>query len=266
VTGIGVGGRRLVIALLIGFIAHCANARTFRFDRDTLSFTNMTVFEYSGGRVQSTRQKDPPGKQRRYTRRCFIMSRAALQFYKFARFAPSQTAPNDVELARRVREVCHMNPWKPELPEDRRIVFPGYRDLRALSEARGRVLQDNLGLGWPTYVRVGNYRMFFLCYDRDYQVKEHKILAETMDRHGFFVAYLSDFPHLKINHSVLVYGRKQSRPGSDLEHFITYDPNHPDGPRELTWSNSKREFGFQKDEEFAGGFTHVFQVYGKWMQ
>ncbi len=83
---------------------------------------------------------------------------------------------------------------------------------------------------------------------------------------GFFVAYLSDFPHLKINHSVLVYGQKKSRRGADLEHYITYDPNHPDGPRELTWSNSKREFNFQKDEEFPGGFTNVFQVYGKWLQ
>jgi hypothetical protein len=253
-----------VIALLL--VASCAHARPFRFDRDTLAFTNMTVFEYSGGHVQSTRAKEPPGKQRRYTRRCFIMSRASLQFYKFARFAPGQAAPNDAELARRVREVCHMNPWKPELPENQRIVFPGYRDLRALSKARGRVLQDNLGLGWPTYVRVGNYRMFFRCYDRGYQAQTHRILAETMDRHGFFVAYLSDFPHLKINHSVLVYGRKKSRRGSDLEHFITYDPNHPDGPRELTWSNSKREFSFQKDEEFAGGSTNVFQVYGKWLQ
>jgi hypothetical protein len=255
-----------MIAVLLGLTISGAEARSFRFDRDTLAFTNMTVFEYRGGYVQSTRRQDPPGKQERYTRRCFIMSRAALQFYKFARFAPGQVPPNDVELARRVRLVCHMNPWKPELPDDQKIVFPGYADLRSLSKARGLVLQKNLGLGWPTYVRVGNYRMFFRCYDRGYQAKTHRILAETMNRHGFFVAYLSDFPRLKINHAVLVYARKRSQSGGDLEHYTTYDPNHPDGPRELTWSNSKREFSFQKDEEFPGGFTNVFQVYGKWLQ
>jgi hypothetical protein len=255
-----------MVALFLGFTTSLTEARSFRFDRDTLAFTNMTVFEYSGGHVQSTRPKDASDKKQRYTRRCFIMSRSALQFYKFARFAPGLPSPNDEELARRVRRVAHMNPWTPELPPDQRVVFAGYADLRALSKARGYVLQKNLGLGWPTYVRPGNYRMFFECYDRDYQVRTHSTLMETMNRHGFFVAYLSDFPHLKINHSVLVYGQKKSRPGSDLEHYLSYDPNHPDGPRELTWSRSKREFSFQKDEEFPGGFTNAFQVYGKWLQ
>ena len=266
-TAAGVGGRRVVVALLLGFMATCAQARSFRFDRDTLSFTNMTVFEYRGGHhVPSARREDPAEKKRRYTRRCFIMSRTALQFYKFARFAPDQKPPGDQELAHRLRVVCHMNPWKPELSEKERIVIPGYASLRDLSKSRALVLQQNIGLGWPTYVRIGNYRMFFLCYDRGYQVKTHRVLNGVMKEHGFFVAYLADFPRLKINHSVLVYGKKPSAPGSDLEHYITYDPNHPDGPRELTWSNSKREFSFQKDQEFPGGFTNVFQVYGKWLQ
>ena len=29
---------------------------------------------------------------------------------------------------------------------------------------------------------------------------------------------------------------------------------------------AKRAFEFQKDEEFVGGFTRVFQVYGKSLQ
>ncbi len=146
------------------------------------------------------------------------------------------------------------------------MFFRGTASLRDLSKSRALVLQQNIGLGWPTYVRIGNYRMFFLCYDRGYQTKTHRVLNEVMNKRGLFVAYLADFPRLKINHSVLVYGKKTAAPGSDLEHYITYDPNHPDGPRELTWSNSKREFSFQKDQEFPGGFTNVFQVYGKWLQ
>ncbi len=261
------GGAALLLAVLVpGFIATQAEARTFRFDRDTLGFTNMTVFEYRNGTVQSTSHHSDPGKRKRYTRRCFVMSRSTLQFYKFARFEPHQAPPNDDELARRVRQLARMDPWNPALTNEKRVAFPGYKDLRALSEARPAVLQENLGKGWPAYVRPGNYRMFFLCFDRDYQKQTQRTLNETLAQHGFFVAYLSDFPHLHINHAVLVYGRKPSRPGGGVDRYLTYDPNHPDGPRELAWSETKHEFSFEKDEEWQGGYTNVFQVYGKWLQ
>ncbi len=264
---VGRGGAAAIgIALLLGFAAARTEARDFQFHRDTPGFTNMTVFEYRDGTVQSTSHKADPQKQKRYTRRCFVMSRSTLQFFKFARFEPKQAPPNDDELKRRVRQVARMDPWKPALPDQQRIVFPGYADFRHLSKARTAVLQENLGKGWPAYVRPGNYRMFFLCYDRDYQKETHQILNETMARHGFFVAYLADFPHLHINHAVLVYARKASRPGSAFDRYLTYDPNHPEGPRELTWTEATHEFSFQKDETFRGGFTNVYQVYGKWLQ
>jgi hypothetical protein len=77
---------------------------------------------------------------------------------------------------------------------------------------------------------------------------------------------MTDYPHFHINHCVLVYAQKSSSSGGDIEHYIVYDPNHPEGPRELKWSNSMRVFNYQKDREFVGGFTKVYQVYGKWMQ
>jgi hypothetical protein len=45
-----------------------------------------------------------------------------------------------------------------------------------------------------------------------------------------------------------------------------YDPNHPEGPRELTWSKSDRSFAYQKDWDFVGGNLRVYQVYGVWLQ
>jgi hypothetical protein len=253
------------MAVLLAFAAMHSTllASDFKFDRDTLSFTNSTVFEYRGGFAQSGSKTTEKEKAKRYTRRCFVMSRSVLQFYKFARFDPRGPALNDQELRRRVRAISHMQPWKPALPESKRIVFPGYPDLRHLSEARARLLQENLGLGWPVYARIGNFRMFFLADDKEYQSKMHSILDQTMASGGFFVAYLSDYPHFRINHSVLVYGRRPSRPDSDVERYVVYDPNHPDGPRELKWSNSLHVFNFQKDQEFPGGFTKVYQVFGK---
>jgi hypothetical protein len=251
------------MAVSLALVAGSVTANDFHFDRDTFSFTNSTVFEYSGGYVQSRTKTADGEKARRYTRRCFVMSRGVLQFYKFARFDPHAPSLNEQELIRRVRLISHMQPWKPEVPATERVVFPGYRDLRHFSQAHARLLQENLGLGWPTYTRIGNYRMFFLADDMEYQSKMHAALDEAMAGGGFFVAYMTDYPHFNINHSVLVYGRRPSRPGSDIEHYIVYDPNHPDGPRDLKWSNSLRVFNFQKDQEFRGGFTKVYQVYGK---
>jgi hypothetical protein len=93
----------------------------------------------------------------------------------------------------------------------------------------------------------------------------HSQLNATLGRGELFVAYLSDFPTLHINHAILVYGRKRSS-NTKVERYNSYDPNHPDGPRELVWFPEKREFSFEKDEEFVGGFARVFRVYGRPLQ
>lgn len=246
---------------LVAAVARGGPASDFRFHQDTLSFVNSTVFEYNAGhaRVRSATTKD---KTQRYTRRCFVMSRTVMQFKKFARFDPKSPPLDDKTLAARIRDVTHRPPWHDALSAGMRVVFPGYADLRALSESRGRVLQKNIGLGWPTYLRVGNSRMFYL-HSPKYQEQTQVNLEATLARGEFFVAYLSDFPILHINHSVLVYSHKPTHLKDRSVHYLVYDPNHPDGPRELKWLPAKRAFDFQKDQEFVGGFTRVFQVYGK---
>jgi hypothetical protein len=249
----------VVAFYLIASVARGGSAPDFRFHHDTLSFVNSTVFEYNAGHVRSTTTKD---KTQRYTRRCFVMSRTVMQFKKFARFDRHGAPLDDKELAGRIRDVTHRPPWHDALPAEKRVIFPGYADLRALSESRGRVLQKNIGLGWPTYLRVGNSRMFYL-HNPKYQEQTQVNLEATLACGEFFVAYLSDFPILHINHSVLVYAHKPARVKDGSVHYLVYDPNHPDGPRELKWLPAKRAFDFQKDKEFVGGFTRVFQVYGK---
>jgi len=130
-----------------------------------------------------------------------------------------------------------------------------------MSQANTRLMQRNIGLGWVAYLRLGNARMFYL-HNRNYQVKAHEQLEQTLARGEFFIAYLSDFPILHINHSVLVYKHDRPRSADGTDYYLVYDPNHPDAPRHLEWLPAKREFNYQKDREFAGGFTRVFQVYG----
>jgi len=250
--------------LFIGPFSVRAGSPDFKFSRDTLAFENSTVFEYREG-VARLRRNEPGKQQPRYTRRCFTMCRTVVQFRKFARFDPRAKPLNDEELARRVRLVTRNAVWRKPVPEAERTVIPGYTNLRQLSEKRGLMLQKNIGLGWPTYVRIGNYRMFYK-HGKAYQERQHEMLNTALANGELFVAYLSDFPTLHINHAVLVYNRKPSKAGGNVERYNCYDPNHADGPRELVWFKDKQEFNFEKDQEFVGGYARVYQVYAHPLQ
>jgi hypothetical protein len=241
------------------------SASGFNYYRDTLSFANTTVFSYENGKIVSHHNFWERKKPDRYTRRCFVMTRTVEQFYKFARFEPNAAKLDESELQRRIRAVTRKQPWHDPLPQEKRIVFPCYHNLREMSAANTRLMQRNIGLGWVAYLRPGNARMFYL-HDTRYQEKTHRLLEEALARRDFFIAYLSDFPILHINHSVVVYKHDRPRSADGTDHYLVYDPNHPDAPRHLEWLPAKREFSYQKDREFAGGFTRVFQVYGKALQ
>lgn len=261
----GFGDKRywgLFAAIIVAIpSAYAAQPAGLDFNRDTLSFANWTVFSYENGKIVS--HKNQYGHH--YSRRCFVMTRTVEQFYKFARFEPKAAPVDDRELTKRVRNVTRRPPWHDSLPAEKRIVIPGYRNLRELSQAKTQLLQKNIGLGWVVYLRPGNVRMFYL-HNKNYQAKTHDELERTLGRGQFFIAYLSDFPILHINHSVLVYKHSRPRSSDGSDHYLVYDPNHPDRPRHLEWLPEKREFSFEKDREFAGGFTRVFQVYGKPLQ
>jgi len=264
------GGRAALwlgcLILVSGAFAPVRAADNLRFSRDTFTFANSTVFDYHEG-VAKLRHESGIQKERtpRYTRRCFVMCRTVLQFKKFARFDPRGKPLDDEQLAQRIRSLARHAAWQPPLPDAQRVVFPGYKNVRELSHARGWVLQKNIGLGWPTYVRIGNYRMVYK-HSLKYQSHMHDELNATLGRGELFVAFLSDFPTLHINHAVLVYGRKNSMSANGVDRYNTYDPNHPDGPRELIWLPDKQQFNFEKDEEFVGGFARVYRVYGHPLQ
>lgn len=243
-------------------IAASAQAeRPFDFQRDTFGFANMTVFEYENG-IPHLRRGEA-AKNDRYTRRCFVLSRAVWQFRKFSRFDRHAPPIDDRELLRRLKRVTKRQAWKPALPENERTVFP-YADLREMSKKHGRLLQNNVGKGWPTYWRPGNYRAFLVPGVR-YQDQTHRALDETLARDDMFVGYLTKLPNMTINHAVLIYKRK-SISADGVEHYLVYDSNHPEGPRNLTWSERDHTFVYQKDWDFVGGPVRVYHVYGKAFQ
>ena len=255
----------LGVFVAVALVRTSAAASEFRFNRDTFAFQNATVLKYKDGLpyLQVKASREDPANQ--YTRRCFVMSRTAMQFRKFARFDPSGAPLDDLELAARIRAVARSAPWGESLPENQRIVFPGYANLREMSKARAHVFQENIGNGFLTYFRPSNVRMFFE-HSRKYQDTTHANLEAALSRGDLFVGFLSTYPKLTINHTVLVYARQKDPSGDELEHYLVYDPNHAEAPRELTWSPRERAFAYQKDIDFVGGFVRVYQAYGKPLQ
>jgi len=247
----------------INATAALADDAQFRFDRDTFAFANQTVFEYHEG--HASLRKTSTVKRDAYNRHCFVMCRTAMQFKKFARFDPHSAPLDDAALATRIRAVTHRAAWKDPLPGDQRIVFPGYKDLREMSKAQRELVQKNIGHGWPSYFRMSNARMMFQD-GPGYQKKTHAHLNAALSRGEIFVGFLTTYPRFSINHSILIYKRKPSPPNPGVERYFVYDPNHPESPRELTWSSHTRSFSYQKDWDFVGGNVRVYQVYAKWLQ
>jgi len=228
--------------------AGAAVAPLFSFDRDTFAFANETVFEYHQGHA-SLRHENGAEKPKRFTSHCFVMSRGAAQFRKFARFDPTLSPLDDKQLAARIRKVTGRKPWAAPLAIQDRITIPG--------------------LGWPTYCRPGNGRIF-LPHGSAQQARTQAELERVLARGEFFVAYLTTFPEsLSINHGVLVYAKEKIFGGGKRAQklrYRVYDPNHPDGPRTLEWSQRESRFLYQRDWDFVGGRVVVWQVYGRFLQ
>jgi hypothetical protein len=258
-----IGACWLSVVAAVTLTAKDVTASDFRFDRDTLAFANQTVFEYHEGHPSLRRGSSV--RRDMYKRHCFVICRTAMQFKKFARFDPRGAPLDDASLAARIRSVTHTHPWAAPLPRDQRIVFPGYKDLQEMSKARRELVQLNIGHGWPSYFRISNVRMIFL-QSAGYQEETHAHLNAALARGQLFAAFLTTFPRFSMNHSVLVFKRKSFSPNPGVETYYAYDPNHPESPRELTWSSHTRSFSYQKDWDFVGGYVRVYQVYGKWLQ
>ncbi|MDB6152336.1 MAG: hypothetical protein JWL90_789 [Chthoniobacteraceae bacterium] len=230
-----------------------ANARPFALHNDTFAFSNDTVFAYGideRGNLE-IKKRDKPVE---FGHRCFVLTRAVMQFYQFARFAPEQPRLSREEYKKIVLRVCRVPIWSSGPAQ--RIVIPGYRDLHHFSIAYEGLLKENLG-GWlPTYLRVGNWRML-MGHPRAGQAAAARWLVKSMDEHRLRALYLARFPHM--NHVVIAYDM-QRRPNGDL-HFTVYDPNYPGEPTFLDYRHDLRSFEFAKRWYFPGGRVNVMRVY-----
>jgi hypothetical protein len=233
--------------------------RPLEYPEDTFAFKNETVWNYAGGSVQPEADKD---HVREYTRRCFVLSRAIVQFWKFARFDPEAKPLPDAELAKRIREVSERSVWLPALAPKDRIVIPGYHNLHEASEKKRYVFQANIGRGWPIYFRAGNTPISFWV-TRALEDRLNGEIFHDLQMNTPTILWVYRFPSLKMNHVVVVYEGTHDSSGY---HYHVYDPNYRDRFSHLDYDPKIRTFRYEPVYFFKGGPVTVRSLYRGWLQ
>jgi hypothetical protein len=249
------------VLLLLFVLTGCSTTRTtqapriFDFYSDTFSYPNELVwtYEYDAQGGWTTRPREPKPD---YALHCFVLARSARQFLDAARFAPEQPLADQETYRGLIRRVVSSNPRKP-LPENEKIVIPGYANLRQFSEVEEALLKQEAGGAWQSYFQRGHWRMIFPFSRSHQQETAEKLLARV--RVGeTAILHILRFPQLTINHAVLLYGAEENEAGVT---FTIYDPNRPDSPGVLKYDRASRTFELPANFYFRGGRVDVYEVF-----
>jgi hypothetical protein len=231
-----------------------AAPRPLAYPDDTFEFKNETVWNYVGGSVQPEEDK---AHVREYTRRCFVLSRSIVQFWKFAHFDPAAPPLPAAELARRIRQVTERSVWLPALAPKDRIVIPGFHNLREASAKMRYVFQANIGRGWPIYFRPGN-GVIAMWVTRALEDRLNGEIYHDLQMNTPTILWVYRFPSLKMNHVVVVYSGTRDASGY---HYHVYDPNYRDRFSHFDYDPATRTFRFQPVYFFKGGPVTARAIY-----
>jgi len=259
----------VILATLLALLPAAATAyeppapsapRPFSYPGDTFNFKNETIWNYVGGAVQP---EGPNTRPREYTGRCFALSRASIQFWKFARFDPNTPPLPPDQLAQRIRQVCQRSVWLPALAPRDRILIPGYRNLRQASAQMPHVFQANIGLGWPFYFRPGNI-VIASWVTRALEDRLNREIYRDLQLNTPTIIWAYRFPSLKLNHVIVVYACTRDPNGA--YHYLVYDTNYRDGgtgdaSKHLDYDPKTRTFTYQPVYYFKGGPVTVRALY-----
>jgi hypothetical protein len=232
-----------------------ATDRPFDFARDTFAFANELEWNYRIDPTTDQISHEGSNRQAQYTKRCFVLSRSARQFFQFARFDPYQPRIDDAGYRRRVRQVIDRDPS--ETGEVERIVIPGFASLREFSREREPLLKQELGGSDDSEFQRGNWRMIW-PFSRSHQRGSALAMAQEIAVHRPPVVHLADFPSLSINHSVLLYAATETP--AEIR-FEVYDPNDSAEPTSLSFVRGDGRFRLERTRYFSGGPVDVYEVY-----
>jgi len=235
-----------------------AGSRHFIFGQDTFAYANELVWEYHfdehGKGTHRSRERKSD-----YTHHCFVVARAAKQFFQNARFDPAQPIADSATYRRRIREVVTTSPRK-RVSEEKKIVIPGYANLRAFSQGQEGLLKAHCGGAWQSYFQRGHWRMIW-PFSRHQQRQTAEHLMREIKHNTPPVVHLARFPSLTINHAVVLFDVQET---ADRVEFAAYDPNSPEQPATLTYDRAGRSFSFPANSYFPGGRVDVYEIYRNW--
>jgi hypothetical protein len=247
--------RRLFpVACALAVWCTAAWSREFDFPADTFAFANQTYFDYKPVTETEIQISRRHGRVPDFSRHCFQMVRAVLQFYRFAEFRPDLPKLSESDYQKIVRKVSSIPAWSSG-PRSK-IVIPGYQDLRSFSLGQSLVIQKNLGLWWPGYWRIGNWRIVFPV-PRSSQERMAKWLRNQLDHRRIRAVYITRFK--PINHCLVVY-HYTPEPNSDIV-FDVYDVNQPGKVVHLTYRAVDRSFYLDKTWYYRAGLVSVLSLY-----
>ena len=185
-----------------------------RFGVDTFAFRNDSRVHHRG-------------KPDLYASWCFILARAVVQFQRFARFEPGAPRLAAAEYTARVQRITRRAPWRAPLPAAERVVVPGFGSLHELSREEEAAVKAGLPRRFWTLVHWTNWRMVF-PYPRSQQDRVAAEIVAQLQAGRPVQLLITDFPRIRLNHSVLVFDFRVSDP--DAVEFFVYDPNDPTEP------------------------------------
>jgi hypothetical protein len=215
-----------------------------RFGVDTFAFANES----------RSRNWEKPDLFANY---CFVMTRAVVQFQRFARFAPGEPRLAAEEYTERVRRVVGRAPWRAPLPPGERVVIPGYASLFEFSRAQEPAIKAGLGSQLWSFLHWSNWRVAFPTTGGHQESVAADAITEI--RAGRPVPFLiTNFPTIELNHGVLAYDYRVS-PGGTLQ-FTVYDPNDAARPGLITFDPRTSRFEATRLFDTTPGGIRAFRM------
>ncbi len=233
--------------------------RRFVFERDSFAFANELLWEYAFDAATGKTSFSPRQPKPEYTHRCFVVTRAARQFFNHARFAPNEPAAGAEKYRELIRAVLAREPRKFS-PAGHEVVFPGYAGLRDFSRAHEALLKAECGGAWRSYVLRSHWRMVFPI-TRAHQARTVAQLTESIHRHGTAIVHLFRFPALTINHGMILFNPIKT---ADSTAFEAYDPNDPAKPTLLSFDHAAQTFTLPANRYWPGGKLDALEIYRTW--
>lgn len=258
--------REVALVLVLVLVLGCASTasrppsdRTFVFGRDTFAYANELVWEYEPDATTGAMTTRPREPKPDYTHHCFVVARAARQFFDFARFDPAQPKVTPADYRRLIARVVTRDP-RADPSRREPVVIPGYANLHEFSRDHEALLKEECGGAWQSYVQRGHWRLIWPLTPGHQQRMANRLQGE-LDRGIAPVIHLVRFPQLTINHAVVVFAAVATDMGVE---FRCYDPNNPVEPLLITYRNEERRFHTPPNNYFIGGRVDVYEVYRNW--